>query len=58
MQHGRRGVGVAPLVLPDDGIRAGEIAITDRATLDAVRATVRSKLAVTDPDYALTAEPD
>ena len=32
-------------------IRAGEIATTDRATLDAVRATIRSKLAVTDPDY-------
>jgi aminoglycoside phosphotransferase (APT) family kinase protein len=33
-------------------IRADEIAATDRATLDAVRASVRSKLAVTDPKYA------
>jgi len=33
-------------------IRAGEIAPTDRATLDAVRASVRSKLAVAAPEYA------
>ena len=39
-------------------IRAGEIPTTDRATLDAVRAAVRSKLAVTDPNYALADEPD
>jgi hypothetical protein len=32
-------------------IRSGEIATTDRATLDAVRATVRAKLAVAAPDY-------
>ena len=32
-------------------IRAGEIGTTDRATLDAVRASVRAKLAVTAPEY-------
>jgi aminoglycoside phosphotransferase (APT) family kinase protein len=39
-------------------IRAGEIAATDRATLDAVRATVAAKLAVTDPGYAPDAVAD
>ena len=34
-------------------IRAGEVAPTDRATLDAVRASVRSKLAVANPAYAV-----
>jgi aminoglycoside phosphotransferase (APT) family kinase protein len=32
-------------------LRAGDIAASDRATFDAVRASVRSKLAVTAPDY-------
>jgi len=39
-------------------IRAEEIAITDRATLDAVRASVRAKLAVTDPGYVPDAATD
>jgi hypothetical protein len=32
-------------------IRAGEIAIDDRAVLDAIGASVRAKLAVAAPDY-------
>ena len=38
-------------------IRAGEVPPTDRAALDAVRASIRSKLAVTDPTYGATPAP-
>jgi hypothetical protein len=34
-------------------IRAGEIPVDDRVALDAVRASVRAKLAVADPAYAI-----